>query len=343
MVPLLRVLVWLLAAWLAGCASLPDEMQREMDPPTADERSPFAGAAPAPEPARPVRPAAVRSLTAPAPSRLVSGQLLVWSNPGATGLFVGLFAESFSPWTHIGVIAVEPDGVFVYDANASLQISTSGPATASGGGVQRIAYSDYVDSDRIYGLYAPPPGVDVATLMRFVRSHHRQRTPFDPSYDSGDASALYCSELLALGFAAAGAEPLRPVPVRRHRSYDRLRAWLGVSSGGFYLPGQLIDERRRVAVWGRGRNLAQIETLFAARHEIARRFDPTTRLGHLMQWNAMSLSLAGALDWRDLPRRFVEASEVAHAGIPDEAVDPGTIQREVARLADRYLGHRPGR
>ena len=188
MVTLLRVLVWLLAAWLAGCASLPDEMQREMDPPSAAERSPFAGAVPVPETARPGRPVAVRPLAAPAPSSLVSGQLLLWSNPGATGLFVGLFAETLSPWTHIGVIAVEPDGVFVYDANASLEISTSGPATASGGGVQRIAYSDYVDSDRIYGLYAPPPGLDVSTLMAFVQSHHgAAHSGLTRAYDIADA------------------------------------------------------------------------------------------------------------------------------------------------------------
>lgn len=335
--PLTRWLIAACALAMAGCASLPPDVRREMAPGAPGERNPFEARGTLPP--APARAAPERGAPAPGAERLASGQLLVWSHPGAAGLFVNLFAETFSPWTHIGVVSVEPDGVFVYDSNAELRVSADGPASVSGaGGLQRIPYARFLDSDRVYGLYDPPPEVDAQALVRFVQDHHRRRTPFDPRYDSTDPRALYCSELVALGFEAAGAGLPGLVPVRRHRSYDRLRAWLDLSSQGFHLPGQMVERGRAVAVWARGRNRAQIEALFAARAELARRFDAQTRLGLLMRWNDVALGLASALALRDTPERFIQASEAALAGVPDEAVDPAAVRREVGRLADAMLG-----
>lgn len=332
----IRCLPLACALALAGCASLPADVRQEMAASAPGERDPFAlRGAPAAVPAA----AAVPGAPPPSASRLASGQLLVWSHPGAAGLFVNLFAEAMTPWTHIGVVSVEPDGVFVYDSNAELRVSAGGPARVSGAsGLQRIPYARFLDSDRVYGLYDPPPEVDAQALVRFVQDHHRRRTPFDPRYDSTDPEALYCSELVALGFEAAGGGLPALVPVRRHPSYDRLRSWLDVSSQGFHLPEQMVERGRPVAVWARGRNRAQIEALFAARAELARRFDAQTRLGQLMRWNDLALGLVGALGLRETPQRFVSASEAAFAGVPDAAVDPAAVRREVARMAHALWG-----
>jgi hypothetical protein len=130
----------------------------------------------------------------------------------------------------------------------------------------------------------------------------------------------------------------KPVPVRRNRSYDRLRDWLDLSPAGFQLPGQLVERGRLVAIWARGRNRAQIEALFAARAELARRFDDQTRLGQLMRWSDTALSLSGALHMREAPQRFLSASEAAFVGTSDAAVDPAAVKREVDRLAQVLWG-----
>jgi hypothetical protein len=335
-------LLWV-ALLMGACASLPGDIRSEMAPTAPGERDPYAMRSTAPGPALArVGPQAVPvpGQPPPLPAALRTGQLLVWSNPQAAGLFVNLFAQTFSPWTHVGVVSVEPDGVFVYDSNAELQISADGPARVSGsaGGVLRTPYQRLLESGLVFGLFPPRPGVDAQALLRFVQDHRQRGTPFDPRYDSTDDSALYCSELLALGFVAAGGQAIDPLPVRRNRSYDRLRAWLDLSSSGFHLPGQLVDHAPPLAIWARGRNRAQIEALFAARAELAQRFDASTRLGQLMRWNAVTLSLVGALDLRDAPQRFVDASLAAWAGVPDAAADPVRIRRDVARLAESWFG-----
>lgn len=321
-----------------GCATLPADIQLEMAPPVASELNPFAPAALAPQAL--TREETGRDVSRAGPpdeKQLTSGQLLVWSNLEAAGLFVNLFAAEFSPWTHIGVISVESDGIFVYDTNANLQVSADRPAQAQGpSGMQRTPFQRYVNTDQVFGLYAPPREVDAEKLVRFVRDHHRRGTPFDARFDSADPSELYCSELIALGFVAAGAAPLRVAPVRSNRSYDRLRSWLDISAEGFYLPGQLVDEGRQVAVWSQELNRAQIDALFAARKELASRFDAQARLGQLLQWNPMALSLGRALDYRDTPKRFIGASLAAFA--QTGTGEPGEVSRHVRLLANLYFG-----
>lgn len=331
------ILLGIVSLIMVGCASLPADVQREMASPVPSERNPFAPASLTSN--APERPRGGRNGThaePPTVQHLASGQLLVWSNTDAAGLFVSLFAAEFSPWTHIGVVSVESDGVFVYDTNANLQVMADSPAMAQGhSGMQRIPYRRYVDSGHVYGLYAPPPEVDAEKLLRFVQDHYRRGTPFDARFDSSDDTELYCSELIALGFAVAGAAPLRTMPVRTNRSYGRLRSWLGISPHGFYLPGQLVDERRRVSVWSRELNPAQIEALFAARRELALRFDAETRLGQLMQWSPFAFNLVGALDFREAPKRFIEASVAAFA--KTDPGESGEVTRHVRRLAKQYF------
>ena len=57
-----------------------------------------------------------------------------------------------------------------------------------------------------------------------MRRQYALRTPFDARFDSLNASALYCSELMAHAWATAGAAPLAPVPAQSHRSNDLFAA-----------------------------------------------------------------------------------------------------------------------
>jgi hypothetical protein len=323
-----------LSTTLIGCATLPPPLAAELRPPEAALASgPFRLREPLPAVAAPVAGEATGQ--APAASQLVSGLVLVWSNPAAAGLFVGLFGEPFLPWTHIGLVSVEPDGVFVYDTNAGLSLTAEGPATGhEGRGVQRIPFQRYVDSDHIFGLYALPPEVHVGRLLDHVRGEYARRTPFDARFDSVDASALYCSELTAHAWAAAGGTPLTPVPARRHRSYDLVRRLLRIPDAGFFMPDQFVDPQRELALWGRRHTTAQIHALFAARRELALRLTPETPLGHLIGWRDAALSLPDALTLREIPQRFVDLA-LAQARADDH---PPQIRARVAALAQRHFG-----
>lgn len=324
----------ILSLLLGGCATLPPPLAAEL---WATEDALATGPFRLREPLPAVTPPlpAESAVQAPPASQLVSGLLLVWSSPGATGLFVGLFGEPFMPWTHIGVVSVEPDGVFVYDTNAALSLTTEGPATGhEGRGVQRIPYERYVDSDFIYGLYVPPPEVHVGRLLDHVRTAYARRTPFDARFDGTDASALYCSELTAHAWAAAGGTPLALVPARRHRSYDLVRRLMRIPEAGFYMPDQFVDPQRELALWGRRHSPAQIHALFAARQELALRLTPDTPLGHLIGWRDMALSLPEALTLREVPQRFIDLA-LAQTRPGDH---PAQIRARVAALAQRHFG-----
>lgn len=324
-----------LSVALAGCATLPPPLAIELRVADAERAAgPFRPREPLP--ARVAQPVVAEALArAPQASQLVSGLVLVWSSPGASGLFVGLFGETFMPWTHIGVVSVEADGVFVYDTNAALSLSTSGPATGhEGRSVQRIPYERYVDSDFIYGLYALPPEVHVGRLLDHVREQYARRVPFDARFDSTDPSELYCSELMAQAWIAAGAAALTPVPVRRHRSYDLVRRLLRIPDAGFFMPDQFVDPQRELAIWGRRHTPAQIHALFAARHELALRLSSETPLGHLIGWRTAALSLPDALTLRETPQRFLDLA-LAQTRAHDH---PHQIRARVAALALRHFG-----
>jgi hypothetical protein len=319
---------------LAGCATLPPPLAAELRPSEAAlATGPFRLREPLPATAAPVSTEAPGR--APEAAQLVSGLVLVWSNPDAAGLFVGLFSEPFLPWTHIGLVSVEPDGVFVYDTNAGLSLTAEGPATGhEGRGVQRIPYARYVESEHIFGLYALPPDVHVGRLLDHVRGHYARRTPFDARFDSADASALYCTELTAHAWSAAGAQAPRPLPARQHRSYNLVRRLLRIPEAGFFMPDQFVDPQRELALWGRRHTTAQIHALFAARRELALRLAPETPLGHLIGWRDSAMSLPAALYLRETPQRFVDAA-LAQARTGET---PEQIRARVAALAERHFG-----
>lgn len=323
---------------LAGCATLPAPLATELQAGSPQEPDPYRERQPLPAAATPASVGALA--TAPDAAHLLSGLILVWSNPDAAGLFIGLFGEPFMPWTHIGVISVEPDGVFVYDTNANLSLTAEGPATGhQGRGVQRTPYQRYVDSGYIYGLYAPPPEVNITRMLDHVRTQYTRHVPFDARFDADDASALYCTELVAHAWVAAGAAPLRPVPARNNRSYNLVRRMLGIPDSGFWLPDQFADPERQLAVWSRRYTPGQIEALFAARRELARRLMPETRLGRLIRWQGMATSLSDAIRLREGPQRFVDAA----LALAEPQAPPEHIRERVVALAEHHFGPPPTR
>jgi hypothetical protein len=329
---------FLLAGLLVACSSLPEPLAGEMVPPLAGEPDRYALRAPPPVHASPQRAAAPEEV--PTVDRFVTGQILVSTDPDAISLFVALFAEAFQPWTHMAVVSVEAEGVFVYDTTAGFVTTGGRPSDAFTGAVRRIKLADYISGDTIFGLYSPRPDVDSQKFVDYVRGHFERKTPFDGYFNSADSSALYCSELMALGVVAAGGAPIPLAPVRLNRSYERIRGWLGIPSMGFYLPTQFTDPVRRVALWSRAWSHAQIEASFAAQEELARRLDVDSRLGHVLNWSNWAVSFVGALSLRASAQAFMEAALAAGAESTVAATDTARIRERVNALANAYFAER---
>lgn len=341
---------WVVAAMaLGGCVGMTPALDAEIRAPEAHERSRFdlrPGFAVAARPE--AAAAAARVDPPPRADQLTNGQLLVSTQIDDITLFVGLFPEVFQRWAHIGVVAIEPDGAWVYDMNNIVRAALGDQSPEISGTVgfkpdqdaRRISYADYIAKpDRVFGLYAPPPGVDGTRLVAYVREQFLRGTPFDKRFDADDDSALYCSEMVARGVEAAGGAPVSRTAVRRNRSYDRLREWRGIPATGYYAPGNLVSADREQGRWSAKWSAAQIEAFFVAREELAARVTESTRLGELMQLN--NVLHEEPLQLREGPRAFIEASLALAAHDPGATPDSATLRARVTALAQQFFGPVP--
>ena len=318
-----------LSAALGGCVTLPDSVAREFAPAAADERQSLVrqGTVEArPAPARPRRNVDASRLP------LANGQIIVSETGGAMSLVYSLFAAEFAPWVHAGIVAVEGAEVVVYEAQGALiPVPGVSPTATISGSVRRSSVADFVRGKRIVGLYDLPAAADRERVVAFAREHYRRRTPFDPFFDSDDANALYCTELVALALADAGMT-IEPTPVRHNRSLAVAREWLAMRSRSVYLAGRLVEPGLQAGRWSPDLSPLQIDAYFAAKRELHRRFDASARLGHAFAWTGMAVRL------RESIAAFMEAAIGAAA---DPALDAAALPGRVDQLAALHLGPAP--
>ncbi|MGI3184932.1 YiiX/YebB-like N1pC/P60 family cysteine hydrolase [Nioella aestuarii] len=118
------------------------------------------------------------------------------------------------------------------------------------GGVRLAPAEVVLDTDAVVAL-RPPPATRATALRRGM---DQMGTPFDMRFDAGDASALFCAELIALMFAEAEL-PRTAVPGRETILIDRIVA--GALAGD--LPFALVGYIE--ATPGGGARVASVQDL----------------------------------------------------------------------------------
>ena len=315
-------------AALAGCVTLPDRVAFELRAPAEHEQHLFGGdaahATAHAQPKREQRPFDASVFP------LAHGQIIVSETGGAMSLFYSLFAVDYAPWVHAGVVAIESGEAVIYDATGTFfPIPGFAPTATVTGAVRRVSVERFARGKRIVGLYALPPSADRERLVAFAREHYRRGTPFDSYFDTDDATALYCTELVALALKAAGVAAIEPTPIRDNASLTAARDWLRLRSRSVYLAGNLIGAANEVARWSADLSPPQIDAYFALKQELHRRFDAGARLGHLFQWSGSALRLRASV-------RTLVDSVLASAVEPglDAHAAPVHIDRSAARHLD---------
>ncbi|MEO8063834.1 MAG: hypothetical protein ABI821_13920 [Pseudomonadota bacterium] len=221
-----------------------------------------------------------------------SGQIIVTEHTGATSLFLALSTADFTPYLHIGVIAIESGRPYVYEAmGALLPMPWARPNAHVGGGVQRVTLDRFLARGGIFAIYDPPAGVDRRVLVEFAATRWRERVPFDGRYDARDSSKYYCVEFVARALEAAGSAPIRATPVTRNPSLQVALQWLDIRTPELLMAGTIVAREQRVALISRGLTVAQIERYFVLKRELHRRFTPDQRLGNVMFWERQKLRL----------------------------------------------------
>jgi hypothetical protein len=297
--------------------SLPPALERELQCPAAGAPNHFA-----PQPG-----AAGWACTDDDAARwralpVADGQIIVNEHPGARSLLLSLAATRFSPYIHIGIVAIEDGEPQVYEAFGNfIPLPWPGGKHYMGGGVRRVTLRAFLSRGGIAALHEPGAGVDRGLLVRFAREALRRRVPFDGGYDPLDPSRYYCAEFVARALQAAGGKPVPMVPTSRNPSMRVALQWLGVRATSLQLAGDVVAGMPRVALISPGYSEADVERYFALKHELHRRFTDDQALGNLFIWERRALRLRPSLE------RFTDESLGA---------------KEAPRvLADRILGALP--
>jgi len=117
-----------------------------------------------------------------------------------------------SPFSHVGIVSVEADRVFVYDVERT--------------GVHKIPFEHWM-LDVYQGVFAvkrlqEPYRDRIPLALAYCEEVYRAQVPFDASFKLSD-DALYCSEMVQKAFAAAGLDLCQPVPLCCLPNFERYR------------------------------------------------------------------------------------------------------------------------
>ena len=225
---------------------------------------------------------------------------------------------------------------YVYESNGQIQPTWSGPPTAAvGGGVRRMTLDWFVANQSYIAIYTPPAGSDPARIVDFARQSHARYIRFDPWFDLGDASRMYCTEFVARALAAGDAPPVRTSGMTRNPSLRVLTDWLQLRADAIIPAAALIEHGKRVALISRHYSPAQFTAYFALKQELHRRFTPDQKIG-----NVLSFSAFGGLDFQPPIGGVIRSVDVAARDWDNLAEDE--IDARVRRIAAEKFGPSPG-
>ena len=275
-----------------------------------------------------LRPATYRELP------LYSGQLVLSESGGPVSLLFSLFVEQFSPYVHAGVLVFENGEPIVYEARGRVQLETGTvPTDTIEGRIRARHLGKLLRRQNYVSIYNPPPGTNIDAMVRYVREQYRARLPFDPYFNTGDHSEVYCTEFLALALEAGGVPLPAATAIRKNPSLAVVRDWLKLASDSLYLAESMVSPDNRAMTLSRKHSIKHVRLYQAAKAELHRRFSADQKLGNVFSWSR------GSLQYRPEIRTFL--ARAVDLQVQEEDVTEVHAQEAVTRLARSMFGAYP--
>ncbi len=213
-----------------------------------------------------------------------SGQVIVSEAGSPVSFLMDLMAEEYEPYGHAGIVMVEADGTFVYEAFSFLNLRIWEPPTRRlRGKIRRVPLMEFLQRGTVAALYQH----DVHSLdaiAAFATKAYEARLAFDGLFDYRTDDSVYCSEFVAAALVAAGLAETPPTPRTNNPSLNRTMDWLDLDTPGFILAADLLANASPVAVFSKHYTLTQVEAHFAFEREMHRRFSEDQSLGNIFRW-----------------------------------------------------------
>ena len=192
-----------------------------------------------------------------------SGQVVVSESGSSLSFLMDLMASEYSPYGHAGILSVEDDGVFVYEAFGFLNVRFWEPPTRRlRGKIRRVSLASFLGRGMVTAIYEHA-ALNLDSIGAFARSAYEQDIPFDGLFDYRTPDRVYCNEFVALALQQAGQHDIPLTARTANDSLNQVMNWLGVDAPAFLLPSALLDGATEVARFSKRYSPQQIEAHFA--------------------------------------------------------------------------------
>ncbi len=192
----------------------------------------------------PFPPSEVDDPGSPTVAGLVSGDVILAKNPKAQSLASTLAMMEFTFYDHLGLLAIEDGGVFVYESwpKVDLLCSASDFVSRYRGQVRRISLSDFLERYETLELVRfPDPARNLAAVAE-ARDSVTRDIEYDPHHDP-NGPELSCSEYLEMLLVEGGGYvwkcPRRAVG--RNLAIDRTSKMIGFRTPDYIVPDVFLD------------------------------------------------------------------------------------------------------
>lgn len=129
-------------------------------------------------------------------NQLKTGDLVCRLGTGFFSQYFKEFASKEKKYSHIGILSIENDSVFVYHSEASELTGV--------GCVKRELLSSFLYDIKTYNFFNINLCDSIREKIVFnSKGYYSSRTPFDLDFNSFNDDELYCSELLAFSINKA--------------------------------------------------------------------------------------------------------------------------------------------
>lgn len=268
---------------------------------------------------------------------LKTGDILLTESPKPTNFLILAMYPEFSPFFHVGIVEVEGDDIFVYEANGEINklsalagLAGGVPSDSITGNVRKTPLDIFLAESRTVSIFSPSSSANIPALINFSDLHTKMKTPFDAYFDSTDSTRLYCSEFVSLALKDAGVKGNYLVKMRYNPSLQKILDWMKVADKSIIPVYKLVSLKSWVGTVSLDFSELELQVDRAIKLELYQRFSSNQKVGNVVNFGRDDDYVSEIKQFRQVAFALFEHQK--------ESLSVDEIVRKVRGAADDVLG-----